>query len=100
MAEELFYNRFFVIYVIFSDYESTMQALTKHISIDNRGQVLKSSKEKLDEEILESSFLSDPSRRVKVLANHIFPMSTKVGLNDVVTPKQVLFNSIKVGGTR
>ena len=37
-----------------------------------QGQVLKSSRGKLDEEIPDPSFLADPSHCVKVVANHIF----------------------------
>ena len=48
-----------------------MQAILKHNLIGVRGQVLKTSKGKLDEEIPEPSFLADPSHHVKVLCNHI-----------------------------
>ena len=37
-----------------------------------RGQVLKTSKGKLDVQIQEPSFLADPSHRIKVVAKHIF----------------------------
>ena len=72
MVEHAFYNRFFIIYVIVINDDSKMQAMLKHPSKDVRGQVMKSSKIKLDEEIPETSFLEDPSHRVKVVANHIF----------------------------
>ena len=49
-----------------------MRALIKHPSIGVRGLVMKTSKGKIDEEIPEPSFFSDPSHRVKVLAKHIF----------------------------
>ena len=49
MVEDAFYNRFFIIDSIVSDGDSTMQAMLKHPSIGVRGQVLKSSKGKLDE---------------------------------------------------
>ena len=44
MVEDAFYNRFFIIDVIASGDDSTMQALLKHPSKGVRGQVLKSSK--------------------------------------------------------
>ena len=46
--------------------------MLKHPLIGVQGQVLKTSKGKLDEEIPEPSFLADPSHRVKVVAEHIF----------------------------
>ena len=51
MVEDALYNRFFIIDVIVSDDGSTMQAVLKHPSKGARGQVLKSSKGKLDKEI-------------------------------------------------
>ena len=72
MVEDTLYNRSFIVYVIVSDNDSTMRAVLKHPLIGVRGQVMKTSKEKLDEEIPEPSFLADPSHRVKVLAKHIF----------------------------
>ena len=42
-----------------------------------RGQVLKSSKGKIDEEIPEPSLLADPSHCVKVVAKHIFSIVNK-----------------------
>ena len=77
MVEDAFYNRFFVIDVIVSDNDSTMRAVLKHPSKGARGQVLKSSKGKLDTETPEPSFLSDPSHRVKVVAKHIFSIVKK-----------------------
>ena len=53
MVEDALYNRFFIIDVIVSDNESTMRAMLKHPSVGVRGQVLNSSKGKLDEEILQ-----------------------------------------------
>ena len=50
MVEDAFYNRFFIIGVIISDNDSTMRAVIKHPSKGSRGQVLKSSKGKIDEE--------------------------------------------------
>ena len=72
MVEDTFYNRFFIIDVVVSNDVSTMRAVLKHPSIGVRGQVLKTSKGKLDEEIPESSFLVDTSHHVKVVAKHIF----------------------------
>ena len=72
MVEDAFYNRFFIIDVIVINNDSTIRAVLKHPSIGVRGQVLKSSKGKLDEEIPEPSFLADTSHPVKVVAKHIF----------------------------
>ena len=65
-------NQFFVVDIIVRDDDSTMRAVLKHPLIGFWGQVMKTSKEKLDEEILEPSFLADPSNRVKVVDKHIF----------------------------
>ena len=100
MVEYALYNRFFIIDVINIDYEITIRAVRKHPSKGAQGQVLRLSKEKLDEEIPEPSFLVDTSHRMKVIAKHIFPSSTKVGLSDVAAPNQVLSESINIGGTR
>ena len=72
MVEDAFYNCFFIIDVIVSNDDSTMRAVLKHPSKGARGQVLKSSKGNLREDIPEPSFLADPSPRVKVVAKHIF----------------------------
>ena len=72
MLEDAFYNRFFTIDIIVRDDESTMRAVIKHPSIGIRGQVLKTYKGTLDEEIPDPSFLADTSHRVKVVAKHIF----------------------------
>ena len=77
MVEYPFYNHFFVIYVIVGDNGSTMRAVLKHPYEGARGQVLKSSTGKLDEEIPEPSLLADPSHRVKVVAKHIFYVVNK-----------------------
>ena len=76
MVENAFYNRYFIVEVIVSDKDSTMQAMIKHPLIGVRGKVLSSSKEKLDEEIPEP-FLADPSHNVKVVAKHIFSIVNK-----------------------
>ena len=49
MVEDAFYNRFFIVDVIVSDDNITMQAVLKPPSIGVRGQVMKTSKGKLDE---------------------------------------------------
>ena len=72
MVEDALQNRFFIIDVIVSNNDSTMCAVIKHPPKGALGQILKSSKVKLDEEIPDPSFLVDPSHRVKVLAKHIF----------------------------
>ena len=72
MVEDAFYNLFFIIDIVVGDNDSTMQAMLKHPSIGVQGQVLKSSKGKLDEEIPDQSFFADPSHHVKVVAKHIF----------------------------
>ena len=53
MVEDAFYNRFFIVDVIVSDNDSTMRVVLKHPFIGVRGQVLKTSKVKIDEEISE-----------------------------------------------
>ena len=53
MLEDAFYNRFFVIGVIVSDNDSTMQAVLKYPLIGVWGQFMKTFKGKLDEEIPE-----------------------------------------------
>ena len=77
MVEDAFLNRFFVIDIIVSDNYSTMQAVLKHPSKGARGQVIKSLKGKLHEDIPEPYFLADPSHRVKVVAKHIFSIVNK-----------------------
>ena len=72
MVEDAFLNRFFVVDIIFSDNDSTIRAVLNRPSKGSRGQVLKSSKGKLHEDIPEPSFLADPSHRVKVVTKHIF----------------------------
>ena len=49
-----------------------MGALLKNTSIGARGQVLKSSKGNLHEDIPDPYFLAYPSHRVKLVAKHIF----------------------------
>ena len=48
MVEDAFYNQFCIVDIIVSDDDSTMRALLKHKSIGFRGQVLNTSKGKLD----------------------------------------------------
>ena len=50
MVEDAFYNRFFIIDVIVSDNDSTMQAVLKHPSKGARVQVLNSSEVNLHTE--------------------------------------------------
>ena len=50
-VEDAFYNLLYIIDVIVGNDDSTMRDVLKHPSIGVRGQVLKSSKGKLDEEI-------------------------------------------------
>ena len=99
MVDNVFYNCFFIIDVIVGDDDSTMRSELKHPSIGVRGQVLKTSKGKLDEGIPDPSFLTDSSHRVNVVAKQIFPSSTKLGLINVGAPNQMLSNSRKIGGT-
>ena len=49
MVEDAFYNHFFIIDVIVSNNDLTIQDVLKHKSIGVRGQYLKSYKGKLDE---------------------------------------------------
>ena len=72
MVGYAYYNRFFIINVIVSNDETTMYSVLKHPSIGVRGQVLKTSKGKLDVQIPEPSFLADPSHHIKVVSKHIF----------------------------
>ena len=72
MVEDALYNRFFIIDVIASDNDSKMRAVLNHPSIGVGGQVLKTYKGKVDEEIPELYFLAYTSHRVNVVAKHIF----------------------------
>ena len=51
MVEDALYNIFFIIEIIVSDDDSTMQDVLKHPLISVSGQVLNTPKVKLDEEI-------------------------------------------------
>ena len=66
MVEDAFYNRSFVVDAIVSNDDSTMRAVLKHPLIGFRGQIIKSSKGKLDEEIPDPSLLADPSHSVRL----------------------------------
>ena len=77
MVEDAFYNWFFIIDVIVSGNDSKIQYMLNHSSKGAQGQVLKSSKGKLDEEIPEPSFLADHSHFVKVVAKLIFSIVRK-----------------------
>ena len=63
MVEDAFYNIFFIMDVIVSDDDSTIRDVLKHPSKGARGQVLKSSKGKIDEENYRAilTFISLPS---------------------------------------
>ena len=78
MVEDALYSCFFIIYVIVSNDNITIQAVLKHTSKGDQGQVLKLSKLKIDEEIPEPSFLADPSHQVKVVAKQIFSIVKKI----------------------
>ena len=99
MVEDEFYILFLIIDVIVSNDDSTMRYVLKNPYKVAQGQFLKSSKVKLNEEIPDPSFLADPSHRVKVVAKHIFTLSTKVRLRDVDAPKKMLPESRNIGGT-
>ena len=73
--------------------------MLKHPSKGSQGQVLKSSKGNIDEEIPDPYFLADPSHRVKVVAKYIISIVKKLGLSDVDEPNQMLFYSRNIGGT-
>ena len=72
MVEDAFRVRCFIIHVIVSNNKSIMGDMLNHPSIGARGQVLKSSRGKIDEKISASSFLADPSHRMIVFSRHIF----------------------------
>ena len=72
MVKDAFYNIFFIIDVIVRNYNRIMLAVIKNSSKGDQGQVLNSSKGKLDEEILDPYFLAYPSHRMKVVSKYIF----------------------------
>ena len=72
MVEDAFHQCCFIIYFIVSDDDSKIRALLKYPSRGVWGQVLKSSKGKIDKEIPVPSLLADPSYRAKFTAKHIF----------------------------
>ena len=77
MLEDAFYNSFFIIDDIVKNNDSTMRAVINHPSIGVRGQVMKTSKGKIDDEIPEPSFIADPSHNVNDIAKHIFSVVNK-----------------------
>ena len=77
IAEDALYNHFFIIDVIVSEDDSTIQAVIKHPSKGVGGQVMKSSNEIFGEEIPEPYFLAYPSHSVKVVANHMSSIVSK-----------------------
>ena len=72
MVEYAFCHHCFIMDEIVSYDDSTMQAVLKHQSIGAHGEVMRSPKGKIDEEIPVPSFLADPSYCVKVVSKHIF----------------------------
>ena len=60
----------FIIGVILINDDSKMRAMINNPSIGTRGQSLKSSEEKIDEEITVPYFLAYPSHILKVVAKH------------------------------
>ena len=72
MVEYAFRHHFFIIDVIVSNDESTIQAVLKNPSIGAWGQFMKSSNVKLDEKTPVPSLLANPSHSVKVISKHIF----------------------------
>ena len=72
MVEDALYNKFIIIDVIVRFNDRKIKFVIKHPSKCAQGQVLKSSKGKLDEEITDPPFLADHSHRVKVVAKQIF----------------------------
>ena len=78
MVQDAFYNCFLIIDFIVSNDESTLRYVLKHPYKGAQGQVLKSSKVKLDEEISQPSFLADTSHRMKVVAKNTFYIVNKL----------------------
>ena len=74
---DAFYNSFFIIDVIVSNNDIILRASLKHPSKGARGQVLESSKGKIDEEIQEPYFLADPPHGMKAVAKNIFYIVNK-----------------------
>ena len=72
MVKYAYHNHFFIIDVIVRNNESTMRALLNYPFKGARGQVMKSYKVKLDEEIPYPSFLVNPYHHIKFVAKHIF----------------------------
>ena len=68
MVEDAFYNRFFIIDVIVSDDDRTMQAVIKHPSIGVFRSISEVIQRKIDEEIPEPSFLADLSHHMNVFS--------------------------------
>ena len=97
MADDALYNRFFIIDIIVRKNDSTMQDVHNHPSTGVRGQVMKSSKGKLDEEITDPSFLADPSHRMQVVAKHIFSVVNESRAQRCGCRKA--YDSRNIGGT-
>ena len=72
MEEDAYRDCCFIIDVIVSNDDSTIQTVLNRPWIGDQGQVMKSSKGKLDVEIPVPYLLADNSHSVKIVANHIF----------------------------
>ena len=72
MVKDAFCHRCFIIDFVIGNDDSTMWVVLKHPSRGARGQVLKSSQTKIDEEIPVPSFLAYLCHGVKFVAKHIF----------------------------
>ena len=75
MVDDEFYNSFFIIDIIVSNNDSTMRDVLNHPSKGAQGQVMKSSKGKIDEEIPEPSLFAYTSHHVNIVAKHIFSIA-------------------------
>ena len=72
--------------------------MIKHPSRGARGQLIKSPKGELDEEIPFTSFLVDTSYRIKVVTKHIFSIAKDGKAQRCRCTKHVLSDSIRIGG--
>ena len=75
MVEDQFHHHYFIIDVKVGNDDRTMRAVLKNPSRCARGQFLKSSKIKHDEEIPVLSFLVDISHCVNVVDKHIYSIT-------------------------
>ena len=72
VVEDAFCHHCFIVVVIVSDDDSTIQAVLKHQSIGSQGQVMKSPKGEIDEETPVPSYLADAYYCMKFVYKHIF----------------------------